>query len=127
MNTPAPVRGTWDKVEFYTSYFLLAVLASVIGTRLGFDGVWQMPTVDLTLSIIALLLVAGSFWFARHRRRWRLWIIVFASATQLVPMVVREPVLLFPLLGALIPVAILVGCLMALSKKRPSGHPQSGS
>ena len=127
MNTPAPVRGTWDKVEFYTSYFLLAVLASVIGTRLGFDGVWRMPTVDLTLSIIALLLVAGSFWFARHRRRWRLWIIAFASATQLVPMVVREPVLLFPLLGALIPVAILVGCLMALSKKRPSGHPQSGS
>jgi len=127
MNTPAPVQGTWDKVEFYTSYFLLAVLASVIGTRLGFDGVWQMPTVDLTLSIIALLLVAGSFWFARHRRRWRLWIIAFASATQLVPMVVREPVLLFPLLGALIPVAILVGCLMALSKKRPSGHPQSGS
>jgi len=127
MNTPAPVRGTWDKVEFYTSYFLLAVLASVIGTRLGFDGVWQMPTVDLTLSIISLLLVVGSFWFARHRRRWRLWIIAFASATQLVPMVVREPVLLFPLLGALIPVAILVGCLMALSKKRPSGHPQSGS
>ena len=127
MNTPAPVQGTWDKVEFYTSYFLLAVLASVIGTRLGFDGVWQMPAVDLTLSIIALLLVVGSFWFARHRRRWRLWIIAFASATQLVPMVVREPVLLFPLLGALIPVAILVGCLMALSKKRPNGHPQSGS
>jgi hypothetical protein len=127
VNTSASTRGTWDKVEFYTSYFLLAVLASVIGTRLGFDGVWQMPTVDLTLSIIALLLVIGSFWFARHHRRWRLWIIAFASATQLVPMVVREPVLLFPLMGALIPVAILVGCLMALSKKRPSGHPQSGS
>jgi hypothetical protein len=127
MNTPAPVRGTWDKVEFYTSYFLLTVLASVIGTRLGFDGVWQMPTLDLVLSILALLMVIGSFWFARHHRRWRIGIIAFASATQLVPMVVREPVLLFPLLGALIPVAILVGCLMALSKKRPSGHPQSGS
>ena len=127
MNTPAPLRRTWDKVEFYTSYFLLAVLASVIGARLGFDGVWQMPTVDLVLSIIALLLVIGSFWFARHCRRWRLWIIAFASATQLVPMVVREPVLLFALLGALIPVAILMGCLVALSKKRPGGHPQNGS
>ncbi len=123
----APARGAWDKVEFYTSYFLLAVLASVIGTRLGFDGVWQMPAVDLTLSIIALLLVIGSFWFARHDRRWRLWIIAFASATQLVPMVVRTPVLLFPLLGALIPVAILVACLVALSKKRPGGHPHGGS
>ena len=127
MNTVAVSGGKWDKVEFYTSYFLMAVLASVIGTRLGFDGVWQMPKVDLVLSIIALLLVIGSFWFARHHRRWRLWIVAFASATQLVPMVVREPVLLLPLLGALIPVAILVGCLVALSKKRPSGHPQSGS
>ena len=127
MNTPATVRGTWNKVEFYTSYFLMAVLASVIGTRLGFDGVWKMPPVDLTLSIIALLLVIGSFWFARHNRRLRLCIIAFASATQLVPMVIREPVLLFPLLGALIPVAILVGCLMALSKKGRSGSPPLGS
>ncbi len=127
MNTAAPVRGTWDKVEFYTSYFLLIVLVTVIGMRLSFDTVWQMPKVDLVLSVIALLLVVGSFWFARHSRRLRLWIIAFASATQLVPMVIRQPVLLFPLLGALIPVAILVGCLMALSKKRPGGHPQSGS
>jgi len=127
MNTSARARGTWDKVEFYTSYFLLAVLASVIGTRLGFDGVWQMPMVDLVLSIVALLLVLASFWFARHHRRWRLWIIAFASATQLVPMVVREPVLLFPLLGALIPIAILVGCLVALSKKNPNVRPPQGS
>jgi hypothetical protein len=127
MNTSTAARGTWDKVEFYTSYFLLTVLASVIGTRLGFDGVWQMPKIDLVLSIIALLLVIGSFWFARHHRRWRLWIIAFASATQLVPMVVRQPVLLLPLLGALIPVAILVGCLVALSKKGSGGHPQGGS
>ncbi|WP_108472918.1 LrgA [Rhodanobacter thiooxydans] len=123
MNTLAVPGGRWDKVEFYTSYFLLAVLASVIGTRLGFDGVWQMPKIDLALSIIALLLVIGSFWFARHNRRWRLCIIAFASATQLVPMVIREPVLLFPLLGALIPVAILVGCLVALSKKGGNGRP----
>ena len=39
MNAPSAARGGWDKVEFYTSYFLLAVLASVIATRLGFAGV----------------------------------------------------------------------------------------
>jgi phosphoglycerol transferase MdoB-like AlkP superfamily enzyme len=127
MNTLAAPGGRWNKVEFYTSYFLLAVLASVIGTRLGFDGVWQMPPLDLVLSVVALLLVLGSFWFARHRRSWRLWIIAFASATQLVPMVIRQPVLLFPLLGALIPVAILVGCLVALSKKGGNGRPPLGS
>ena len=127
MNAVAPVRDTWDKVEFYTSYFLLIVLVTVIGMRLSFDTVWQMPKVDLMLSVIALVLVVGSFWFARHSRRWRLWIIAFASATQLVPMVIRQPVLLFPLLGALIPVAILVGCLVALSKKRPNGHPPQRS
>jgi hypothetical protein len=32
-------------------------------------------------------------------------------------MVVRNPLLLLPLLGALIPVAILIGCLVALSRK----------
>lgn len=127
MNTLAVPGGRWDKVEFYASYFLMAVLASVIGTRLGFDGVWQMPTIDLVLSIIALLLVIGSFWFARHNRRLRLWIITFAGATQLVPMVIRQPVLLFPLLGALIPVAILVMCLVALSKKSHSDGPRAGS
>jgi hypothetical protein len=117
MNAPAVSRGSWGRVEFYTSFFLLAVLATVIGMRLGFADVWHLPTIDLDLSVIALPLVFASFWLARHSRRWRLGIVTFAAATQLVPMVVREPILLVPLLGALIPVAILVGCLVALSKK----------
>jgi hypothetical protein len=127
MNTSAPVRGKWDKVEFYTSYFLLLVLISFIGTRLAFATVWQLPTIDFVLSVIAVLLALASFWFGRHSRRWRLWTIAFASATQLVPMVIREPVLLFPLIGALIPIAILVGCLMALSKKDAGASPPTGS
>ncbi|HZZ05646.1 hypothetical protein, partial [Paraburkholderia sp.] len=102
-------------------------LASVIGTRLGFASVWQLPTIDFVLSVIAMLLLLASFWFGRHSRRWRLWTIGFATATQIVPMVIREPVLLFPLIGALIPVAILVGCLMALSKKDASASPPQGS
>jgi len=127
MNAPAPVRGKWDKVEFYTSYFLLLVLISFIGTRLAFATVWQLPTIDFVLSVIAMLLVLASFWFGRHSRRWRLWTIGFATATQIVPMVIREPVLLFPLIGALIPIAILVGCLMALSKKDANASPPQGS
>ena len=127
MNAPAPVRGKWDKVEFYTSYFLLLVLISFIGTRLAFATVWQLPTIDFVLSVIATLLVLACFWFGRHSRRWRLWTIGFATATQIVPMVIREPVLLFPLIGALIPIAILVGCLMALSKKDASANPPTGS
>ena len=35
--TTAPARGSWGRVEFYTSFFLLAVLATVIGMRLSFD------------------------------------------------------------------------------------------
>ncbi len=127
MNAPAPIRGKWDKVEFYTSYFLLLVLISFIGTRLAFATVWQLPTIDFVLSIIAMLLLIASFWFGRHSRRWRLWTIGFATATQIVPMVIREPVLLFPLIGALIPIAILVGCLMALSKKDANVRPPQGS
>ena len=127
MNSPAPVRGKWDKVEFYTSYFLLVVLVSFIGTRLGFATVWQLPTIDFVLSVIAVLLLIASFWFGRHSRRWRLWVIGFATATQIVPMVIREPVLLFPLIGALIPIAILVGCLIALSKKGANIRPPQGS
>jgi hypothetical protein len=115
MNTPA--RTSWDKVEFYTSYFLMAVLASVIGTRLSFATVWQLPPLDLLLSIVALLLVLASFWIARKRRSWRLWIIAFATATQLLPMVVRHPATLFPLLGGLVPVLIMVWALAALSRK----------
>ncbi|WP_158752881.1 LrgA [Dyella sp. S184] len=127
MNSPTPVRGKWDKVEFYTSYFLLLVLISFIGTRLAFATVWQLPTIDFVLSVIAMLLVLASFWFGRHSRRWRLWTIGFATATQIVPMVIRQPVLLFPLIGALIPIAILVGCLIALSKKGPNSDPQRSS
>lgn len=123
----APARGGWDKVEFYTSFSLLLVLASVIATRLGFDDVWQLPTPDLVLSIIALVLILGSFWFARHRRSWRLCIVAFAAGTQLVPMVVRHPVILLPLIGALIPVTILLGCLFALSRKGTATRPPQGS
>ena len=127
MNVPTPASGSWGRVEFFTSFSLLLVLTGVIATRLGFDGVWHLPTVDLDLSMVALALVLASFWFARHSRRWRLAIIVFAAATQLVPMVVRNPLLLLPLLGALIPVAILIGCLMALSRKGGNGRPTPGS
>ncbi|TPG50497.1 LrgA [Rhodanobacter glycinis] len=127
MNSPAPVRGKWDKVEFYTSYFLLLVLISFIGTRLGFATVWQLPTIDFVLSVIAVLLVLASFWSGRQSRRWRLWSIAFATATQIVPMVIREPVLLFPLIGALIPIAILAGCLIALSRKGANIRPPQGS
>jgi hypothetical protein len=128
MNTPAPTPAAtppraWDKVEKSASYFLLCVLLGVLGMRLGFSGVWGMPTLDFVLSAMALVLVVGAFWLARNHRAWRLAVIAFAGATQLIPMVVREPVLLFPLLGALIPVAILVGCLVALSHKGANDRP----
>jgi hypothetical protein len=125
MNTPA--RTSWDKVEFYTSYFLMFVLASVIGTRLSFATVWELPTVDLVFNIIALVLVVASFWFARKRRSWRLWIIAFATATQLVPMVLRHPAMLFPLLGGLIPVIIMGWALFALSRKGSNSARVRGS
>lgn len=125
MNTPA--RTSWDKVEFYTSYFLMLVLASVIGTRLSFASVWELPTLDLVLSIAALMLVVASFWIARKRRSWRLWIVAFATATQLLPMIVRHPVILFPVLGALIPVVIMVWALFALSRKGTNGPRARGS
>jgi hypothetical protein len=125
MNTPA--RTSWDKVEFYTSYFLMFVLASVIGTRLSFASVWALPTVDLVFNVIALVLVVASFWIARKRRSWRLWIIAFATATQLVPMVLRYPATLFPLLGGLIPVVIMVWALFSLSRKGPNGPRVRGS
>jgi hypothetical protein len=117
MTTPA--SRSWDKVEFYSSYFLMIVLASVIGTRLSFASVWEIPMVDLIFSIIALVL--ASFWIARKRRSWRLWIIAFATATQLLPMVLRHPATLFPLLGALIPVVITVWALVSLSRKGRPG------
>lgn len=125
MTTPA--SRSWDKVEFYSSYFLLIVLASVIGTRLSFASVWQLPTIDLVLSSIALVLTVASFWIARKRRSCRLWIIAFATATQLLPMVLRHPATLFPLLGGLIPVAIMVWALVALSRKGANGSRARGS
>jgi len=125
--TTAPARGSWGRVEFYTSFFLLAVLTTVIGMRLSFESVWHLPTIDLDLSVIALILVVAAFWLARHSRPWRLAIVTFAAATQLVPMVVREPILLLPLLGALIPVTILAICLVALSRKDSSRPPQTRS
>ena len=125
MNTPA--SRSWDKVEFYSSYFLMIVLASVIGTRLSFASVWELPTVDLVLSTIALVLTLASFWIARKRRSARLWIIAFATATQLLPMVLRHPATLFPLLGGLVPVAITIWALVALSRKGANGSRARGS
>jgi hypothetical protein len=114
-------------VEYYTSYFLMFVLASVIGTRLSFASVWELPTLDLVLSIAALVLVIASFWIARKRRNWRLWIIAFATATQLVPMVLRHPATLFPLVGGLIPIIIMVWALFALSRKSSNSPRVRGS
>jgi hypothetical protein len=119
VNTPAG-RG-WDKVEYWSSVFLLVVLGSVILTRLGFAGVWSVPTPDIVLGSIALLLIFASPWIAR-RRNVRLAIVAYATATQLVPLCVRHPLLLLPLLGALIPVAIMIWALVALSRKGRAGQ-----
>ncbi|HUW53178.1 MAG TPA: LrgA [Rhodanobacter sp.] len=117
MNAPLPGQGSWSKVERVTSLCLQIVLLSFIGSRLIFAVWWPMHTLDFTISAIAVALLIASFRFAAHRRGGRIGVIAYASATQIVPMVVREPVLLLPLLGGLIPVAILLGCLIALSRK----------
>ena len=118
----APVQRGWDKVEYWSSYFLLAVLGSVILTRLGFATVWSVPTLDLVLGSIALLLIAASPWIARRRRALRIAIVAYAAATQLVPMSIRHPAVLLPLLGALIPVAIAIWALVVLSRKGRAGQ-----
>ena len=120
MNAPAE-RG-WDKVEYWSSWFLLAVLGSVILTRLGFATVWSVPTLDLVLGSIALLLILASPWIARRRRALRIAIVAYATATQLVPMSIRHPAVLLPLIGALIPVAITIWALVALSRKGRAGQ-----
>lgn len=123
MNAPvtapaaAPARS-WGQVERGASLFLLCVLLCILGMRLGFSDVWPMPRVDFALSAVALVAVLAALWFARRdRRALRLGVIVFAGATQLVPMLAREPVLLLPLLGGLIPVAIAIAALVALAHK----------
>ena len=132
MNAPesgsasAPVRS-WGQVEKGASLFLLCVLLCVLGMRLSFSGVWSMPRLDFWLSAAALAVVLASSRMVFKHRSVRLCVIAFAGATQLVPMVVREPVLLFPLLAGMIPVAILIGCLVALSRKDLHGQPQPRS
>jgi hypothetical protein len=118
----APAGRGWDKVEFWTSYFLLAVLGSVILTRISLISLWSVPALDLVLGSIALLLICASPWIARRRRALRILIVAYATATQLVPMCVRHPAVLLPLLGALIPVVIMVWALFALSRKARAGQ-----
>lgn len=116
MTVTVPARS-WANVERSASLFLLFVLLCVLGMRLGFAWAWPMPTIDFWLSLAALALVIGALLGGRDRRAARLTVIAVAGATQLLPMVLREPVLLLPLLGALIPVVVLVACLVALSRK----------
>ncbi len=127
MNTPSPPPGSWDKVERITSLCLIVSLLSFIGSRLVFAVWWPMHPLDFVISSIAVVLLTVSFWFAPHRRSWRLAVIGYAGATQIAPMVWREPALLLPLLGGLIPVGILLGSLIALSKKRPPVRPPPAS
>ncbi|MEO7072850.1 MAG: LrgA [Rhodanobacter sp.] len=117
MSATAPSARSWANVERSSSIFLLFVLVCVLGMRLGFAWAWPMPTLDLWLSAVALILVVAALVAARNHRAVRLTVIAVAGATQLIPMVVREPILLLPLLGALIPVAVLVVCLVALARK----------
>ncbi|MEO8779827.1 MAG: LrgA [Rhodanobacter sp.] len=123
MNAVAQPPQSWSKVERVTSLTLISCLLAFIGSRLAFAVWWPLYPVDFVLSAVAVILLTGSFWFAARRRALRIAVVVYASATQLVPMVIREPLLLLPILGAMIPVAILLGCLFALSKKDNQGRP----
>ncbi|HEU4669652.1 MAG TPA: LrgA [Dyella sp.] len=123
----APARRTWDKVELFATFSLLIVLATVLVTRLSFAEVWKLPPVDLVLTWLALGLTALALWLGRRRRWLRIGAVAFGAATQLVPMVVRQPVLILPLLGAIVPVIILAVSLALLSRKRPEPRPASRS
>ncbi|TAL88375.1 MAG: LrgA [Rhodanobacter sp.] len=123
MNAQVSPTRSWNKVERVTSVTLIACLLAFIGSRLFFAVWWPLHPVDFVISTIAVILLIVSFRFAARRRNWRIAVVAYASATQLVPMVMREPALLLPLLGALIPLTILFGCLLALSKK--GSRPQS--
>jgi len=114
-------------VELFATFSLLVVLATVLVTRLSFAEVWKLPTVDLVLTWMALALTALALWLGRRRRWLRIGAVAFGAATQLVPMVVRQPVLIFPLLGAIVPVIILAVSLALLSRKRaePRAAPRS--
>jgi len=127
MNAPTPVAASWSKVERVTSLCLISTLLAFIGCRLVFAIWWPMHPVDFVLSCVAVALLTISFWFGAQRRRWRIGVIAYASATQLVPMVLREPALLLPIAGGLIPVAILLGSLVALSKKGNGARPTQRS
>ena len=81
----------WDKVEFWTSYFLLAVLGSVILTRISLISLWSVPTPDLVLGSIALLLILASPWIARRRRALRIAIVAYAAATAVMRCARRRP------------------------------------
>ncbi len=117
MSTPA--RRSWGKVELFATFSLLVVLATVLITRLSFAEVWKLPPVDLVLTWVALAFTALALWLGRRRRWLRIGGVVFGGATQLVPMVVRQPMLIFPLLGAIVPVIVLAVSLVLLSRKRP--------
>lgn len=114
-------RARLGQGRVQSSWFLLAVLGSVILTRLGFAGGWSVPTLDIVLGSVALVLILASPWIAR-RRTLRIGIIAYAAASQLVPVSVRQPALLLPLLGALIPVAITIWALVALSRRGRTGQ-----
>lgn len=127
MNSAMAPSGQWSKVERVTSVTLIACLLAFIGTRLIFAVWWPLRPVDFILSTIAVIVLTAGFWFPARRRAWRIAVIVYASATQLVPLVIREPILLLPILGGMIPLAILFGCLLALSKKDRHARPASSS
>jgi hypothetical protein len=123
VTTPLVAGGKWSRVELFASFSALVLLATVLVTRLSFAGVWQLPTADLVLSWVALAWVGLAVMFGLRRRWLRFSAVAFASATQLVPMVVRQPALLVPLAGAVVPVAILVVALAALSRKQREAPP----
>jgi hypothetical protein len=127
VNAPAPVPARWGKVEFYASHFLMVVLASVILTRLGFAEVWSVPRLDIVLGVLALVAIVAVALAGRRRRGLRLLVVSYAATTQLAPMTVRHPQILLPLIGALIPVGIAIGALVALSRKDRSERGISGS
>ena len=125
MNAAVTSLGRWSKVERVTSLCLISSLLAFIGTRLIFAVWWPLHPLDFIVSAIAVVLLMTSFWFPPRRRHWRIAIITCAGASQLLPLAMRQPIMLLPILGAMIPLAILFACLVALSKK--DRHPRQVS
>ncbi|MHC1481683.1 LrgA [Frateuria aurantia] len=118
MSKPLPAPRAAFNLEQGSSLLFHGGLLLILLGRMAFALVWPMPALDWCLTIPAAACSLWALLRSRQQPGLRWTALAFGVISQALPVCLRRPDMLVLLLGAAVPVLIIIGMVVVLIRGR---------